>query len=88
MMMMMRVVVVVAVMMMMMMMMMMMVVMLTIAALTWGRYFLLAGHKGHVALLDGLRMDLLKELHLGETIRDATVRLRSHYGHEADRSLW
>ncbi|CAN0029772.1 unnamed protein product, partial [Sphacelaria rigidula] len=35
-----------------------------------GRFLLLGGRKGHLALLDALRMDVQMEIQLGETIRD------------------
>lgn len=38
------------------------------------RHFLLGGSKGHVALVDALRLDVVRELHLGESVRDVKVR--------------
>lgn len=40
-----------------------------------GRHMLLGGSKGHVALIDSLRMDVVQELHLRESVRDVKVRL-------------
>ena len=37
-----------------------------------GRHLLLGGKKGHVALIDSLRMDVVKELHLREAVRDVS----------------
>jgi U3 small nucleolar RNA-associated protein 7 len=37
------------------------------------RHFLLGGNKGHVALVDALRLDVVRELHLGESVRDVKV---------------
>ena len=34
-----------------------------------GRHMLLGGNKGHVAIMDVLRMNLVTELHLRETLR-------------------
>ncbi|XP_073016162.1 probable U3 small nucleolar RNA-associated protein 7 [Primulina eburnea] len=36
-----------------------------------GRHMIVAGRKGHLALLDMKRMDLIKELQVRETVRDA-----------------
>ncbi|PIA52051.1 hypothetical protein AQUCO_01000141v1 [Aquilegia coerulea] len=35
-----------------------------------GRYMIVAGHKGHVALIDMMNMDLIKEFQVKETVRD------------------
>lgn len=36
-----------------------------------GRHLLLAGQRGHLAMLDALRTDVVMELNLGESLRDA-----------------
>ena len=41
---------------------------------------MLGGQKGHVAVLDALRMEVVKELHLRETIRDVKVRVHKFWG--------
>jgi len=43
------------------------------------RHFLLAGQKGHIAVLDAMRMDVVKELQLGETTRDVKVIVCGSY---------
>ena len=41
-----------------------------------GRHMLLGGQRGHVAVIDNLRMEVVQELHLREAVRDVQVRAR------------
>lgn len=39
-----------------------------------GRHMVLGGQRGHVAVVDNLRMEVVQELHLRESVRDVQVR--------------
>lgn len=46
---------------------------MSVLLISFVRHFVLAGQRGHVAMLDALRMEVVSEFHLRETVRDVKV---------------